>query len=444
MAIADFPVVLQPAIQQRFLQRMFWMGLTSTLGYRAAAVKIPFPNNIGETYTSSRASRLVPSLTALDPASNTGLDNGLTPVQWAVEQFTMTLNLWAQTMDLDIFSQHVGIAERFLLNAKNLGLLAQQILDRLAQKELFDAYMSGNTIVTATLGSNGPTIAVDDIRGFRTVLVNGVPTAVSSTNPLPVTVNGVASNIISFTVDGTNVSSAAIVGGISGTLTAAANILVANGTANNVVLANDAPTIVRVNDRARTGTLVQADYLTMIAIIDAVSVLRSNAIPAIGGYYNLYLNEKQINGLFRDSDFREWHRGLAGTSTDFSQGVINDLLGVRIIRTTEGKVQTSTVVTKGIQRAILCGEGALYEGDYAGTQNYVAQMGDLGRSDEIEVIDNVVFATRPPLDRLQNKVSQSFFVAVGWTCPTDALSTPSIIPTANNARYKRAVIIESA
>ena len=444
MAISQFPVALQPIIQQNFLQRLFWEGLQSNLGYRAVAETIVFPNNIGETFTSTKRSSLSPALDPLAPASNTGLDNGLTPVQWAVEQFTLSLSVYANTMDLDIFQQHIGIVERFTVNAVALAEMARKQRDRLAYRAIMDAYMSGNTTVTTTLGSPGTTLAVDDIRGFRNVIVGGIQTAVGVSNTLAITVNGVAAVVIGATADVTNVSSVAAFGGISGTLTTQANVSVANGTAGNIVASFDRPTVLRANDRTKTASLVATDYLTMNVIIDAVSELRSNNVPTINGAYNLYLNEKQINGLFRDADFRQWHQGLASGNVDYSKGVVNDLLGVRIIRTTEGNVQVTSGVPRGVQRAVLCGAGALYEADYAGTMAYVRSLGEVEDDANIDVVDGVVFVTREPLDRLKHRITQSYFFATGFVAPTDVLTTSALIPTASAARYKRAVVIESA
>ena len=58
--------------------------------------------------------------------------------------------------------------------------------------------------------------------------------------------------------------------------------------------------------------------------------------------------------------------------------------------------------------------------------------------------NGVVFVTREPLDRLQQVVSQSWNMMIGFACPTDALASTSIIPTATNSYFKRAIIIESA
>jgi hypothetical protein len=101
-----------------------------------------------------------------------------------VEQFTLTLNHYAATMDLNMVTSRVGIASLFLQNAYVNGEQAARSLDDLARNALFSAYFGGNTRVRVTIGGAGPTISVDDIRGFQMAFVNGVQQAVSVANPL--------------------------------------------------------------------------------------------------------------------------------------------------------------------------------------------------------------------------------------------------------------------
>jgi hypothetical protein len=43
---------------------------------------------------------------------------------------------------------------------------------------------------------------------------------------------------------------------------------------------------------------------------------------------------------------------------------------------------------------------------------------------------------------LQQIIAQSWYWIGGFTVPTDVTTNPTIIPTATNSAYKRAVIIE--
>jgi len=200
MGIQNFPLALQPVIQQGFLEREFQQALNSRLGYRACADREMFAVGIGETLTKTRAG-LKPSVTTpLAPATNTNLDNGLTPQSFSVEQYTITLNSYAATTDLNMVTSRVGIASQFLLNAAINGEQAARSLDELARNALFAAYFGGNTRLRSSLTVAGPELPVDDVRGFQTVFVNGVQTSVGAAADLTVTVGSNAYTLVGVSV----------------------------------------------------------------------------------------------------------------------------------------------------------------------------------------------------------------------------------------------------
>jgi hypothetical protein len=208
MGIQNFPASLQPIIQLGFLEREFQQALRSRLGYRDCADREEISVGIGETLTKTRAG-LKPSVTTpLVPSTNTNFDNGLTPTTWGVEQYVITINHYAATTDLNMVTSRVGIASQFLQNAYTNGEQAARSLDELARNALFNSYFGGNSRVRTTLGSAGPSISVDDIRGFQTAFVNGVQQPVSGSNTLTVTVGSNAYTLVGATADGTNVSTA--------------------------------------------------------------------------------------------------------------------------------------------------------------------------------------------------------------------------------------------
>ena len=435
MGIQNFPAALQPIIQQGYLERAFQDGLRSKLGFRAIADRETFAIGIGETLTKTRKGLKAPVTTPMDPSTNTNLDNGLTPSGWTVEQYTMALNMYGDTMDLNMVTSKVGIASQFQANAQTNGVQAMQSLDRMARNALFGQYLGGNTRVTATLGAPGTTVAVDDIRGFRYVFVNGVLTPVSATNTLTVVIGSSSYTCTGATADGSNTSTAP--NGISGTLTLSANVSVANGTAGNAVVAATAPSVVRAGGRATTLALAAGDTLKMQNVLSAVAGLRSNNVPTVDGVYPCYLSDRQLLGLFSDDDFKLLYRGAYGSDA-YRDGQIIDLLGVRFVPTNEAPLQTSLGAGQ-IHRAILCGAGALVEGSYAAI-GYEA----IENEDSLKVmVDDVCMITREPLDRLQQIIAQSWYWIGGYAVPTDLTANTNIIPTASNSYYKRAVVIES-
>ncbi|GAC1584286.1 MAG: hypothetical protein NVS3B5_18930 [Sphingomicrobium sp.] len=443
MAIANFPAALQPIIQTGYLERRFQQALRSVRRYRLVAEQEPFAVRIGESLTKTRAGLLgavTQPMTAAQATNPTGasmLDNGLTPDTYAMEQYQITIARYAKTMNLDLVGDQVGLANQFVQNAVALGENAARSLDDIARNALFSAYLGGNTRVRVTLGAAGPTISVDDIRGFQTTAVNGVQQTVSATYPMNVTVGSNVYSLTSATPDGTNVTTAPG-GGISGTLTFGSSVTVADGTAGNAVVAATAPSIIRPAGRATSAALQASDVLTMANLLDAKAKLELNAVPKIDGFYHLYLDPVSSRQLFADSDFKLLFQGATAEQAEYRAGEItNSFLGLRFLPTTEALVQAHPSIAGAvIRRPIICGQGALIEGNFAG--NMVAPSALA----ETMMVDGIAMVTREPLDRLQQEIAQSWIWIGGFCAPTDLTTTPSSVSTATNAAFKRSVVLE--
>lgn len=449
MPIADFPAALQPIIQQGFLARRFQTGLKSTLGFRAIADRVTFPGRIGQTITETRRGLKAPVETPTAVSANSGLDNGMTPTSWTVEQYSMGIDQYNDTLDLNMVSEGVGIASQFLANAEVNGTQAVQSLDRIARNTLFfgntggnildvGGYLGGNTSVSTALTADASTLHVDDIRGFvNGVTTTGVVQPVSNANPMIVYVGGVPCQMIGVTADGviSNISTAPR--GMSGTLHFSANVAEANGASGVAVVAFSAPSVIRPNGRLTTGALTATDTLSFKAVQGAVTKLRRNAVPTIDGLYNCTLADEQLQGLFDDTQFQNMFRG-AYQSREFRQGEVFELMGVRFIPTTESPQQTLN--GNAIHRAMVVGKGALVEGDYADTgySDLPEAVADLK-----EMHDGICMVTRAPLDRLGQTIAQSWYWIGGFALPTDVTANPMIIPTATNSALKRGIVIES-
>ena len=456
MPIQNFPSQLQPIIQQGFLAREFQDGLQSRLSFRSVADREVFPNRIGETVTKTRKGLKSPVTTPMMPSVNTNFDNGMTPSSWSVEQYTLTINQYGDTIDLNMVTEGVGIASQFLANARTNGVQAMQSLDRIARNTLFGGapggvggYLGGNTRVNTALAAAAKTIFVDDIRGFQNVMNSyGQVVPVASTSGMTVTVGSNSYTLVSSTADAVNVSTAP--NGNSGSLTFSTNISMSDGALAQPVVAATAPLVLRPNGRlstaalvAPTGTYGSASYvpgdtLGIQTVLSAVAALRMNNVPTVDGCFHCYLDDQQMLGLFRDGDFKYLYRGAYGTET-YQAGSIVELLGVRFIPTTEAPQQVS-LGAGAIHRAIVCGKGALVEGDYADAGH--RDIPDVEKS-LMEQVDSVVMVTREPLDRLKQIIAQSWYWIGGYALPTDATASTTIIPTATNSYLKRGVVIES-
>jgi hypothetical protein len=437
MGIQNFPAALQPIIQQGFLEREFEQALVSRLGYRACADREDIAVGIGETLTKTRAG-LRPTVTVpLSPATNTNLDNGLTPGNWGVEQYTITINHYAATADLNMVTSRVGIASQFLQNAYTNGEQAARSLDELARNALFSAYFGGNTRVRTTLTSAGVAVAVDDIRGFQFAFVNGVQQSISASAPLTVTIGSNVYTTVSAAADTSNVSTTW--GGMSGVLTLSGSVSVSDGTAGNTILSATASSIMRPSGRGNVSQLIATDTLTMSCLLDSVARLRVNAVPEIDGAYNCYLDPVSARQLFSDPDFKQLFQGATSANQVFRKGMTNDFLGLRFMPTTEVFVQPHPLLANVmIRRPIICGQGALIEGDFAGMA-----ADDVAPSDSIvTMVNGVAMVTREPIDRLQQIIAQSWYWMGGYCAPSDTTTNPTTVPTSTNASYKRAVMVE--
>jgi hypothetical protein len=185
--------------------------------------------------------------------------------------------------------------------------------------------------------------------------------------------------------------------------------------------------------------LQATDTMTMSLLLDAVAVLRKNAAPDIAGAYSCYLDPVSARQLFADPDFKQLFQGATSASQVFRKGMVNDFLGLRFMPTTEAFVQAHpSIAGLNVRRPIICGQGALVEGDFEG-------MGEEDAGDPlafVSQVDGIMHVTRAPMDRLQQIIAQSWYWIGGFCAPSDTTATTSIVPTATSAAFKRAVMLE--
>ena len=143
--------------------------------------------------------------------------------------------------------------------------------------------------------------------------------------------------------------------------------------------------------------------------------------------------------LFADPDFKQLFQGATSANQVFRKGMTNDFLGLRFVPTNETFVQAHpSLANLMVRRPIICGAGALVEGDYAGLA-----ASDVAPADSIvTVVNGVAMVTREAIDRLQQIIAQSWYWIGGFCAPSDTTTNPTTVPTATNAAFKRAVIVE--
>lgn len=448
------PANLAAMIQQGMLEREFEEGLDSVLAYRREALQETVPSRIGETLTRTRTGRKNPVTTNLNPASDSGLDNGLTASDATLEQYQFSMLEYADTVDIDLMSDEVAIANNVIRAARNNGVQAAQSLERIARKKLFSAYLGGNTRVRTDLGASTTTTChVDDVRGFQTVLVNGVVTSVSASNTLTVQETSVSGGVTQsltvtgVTVDGTNKSE--VPDGISGVLTFNTATSPVNGDA---LVASNAPKVMRPYSHLTTAQLSGSDTFTLGIVQDAEAYLRDNGVPPMDdGTFHVILDNSTMRQLWSDQDFKVLYAGRDQSGT-YEKADVVSLLGLTFIPTTETYVQSASPsgestgaaqINVRVRRPIVIGAEHMIQGDFEGLEHWLARQGVEAIGD-VTVVNSVAHIFRPPLDRLQKFMSLTWDWIGDFAIPSDLTATTSIIPTASNALFKRAVSIETA
>jgi hypothetical protein len=452
----NVPAPISSAIQTGLLDRTFKQALTAELGFRDIATRMDFPGEIGQTLTFTKPGLMPAQTTPLSSRSNTDLTDGLTAVNYSLEQYVVGIDSYANTMQLQLASASMAIDSLFLQNAYALGENAKRSLDLLAYNTLMDSYLGYNTRVIVTLGSPNASIAVDDVRGFFETVSNasGQVIATSASNPLTVLVNGTSytlntvvadgvrptlpSRFNNLTFSGTSSNSSTTPGGYSGTLTFTAAVSTTNGTAGNTVVASIAPTIIRGGTATNASKLVSGNILTMQMIRTAMNQMRANAVR---GSLTAYIDDYAYGTLMQDTEFRQYLQ-TRDQSREFRDGYYGRVMGVDFVRSNNMFIDTNTLTGgQTIHRSIIVGDGALLEADFT-ARAYANAV-----QEEVSLIsqsDNIAHITRPPINVLGDVVTQTWAAYLGFVCPTDVTTNPTTnVLTATNACRKRAIVLES-
>lgn len=414
---SQLPAGIQAMVQNGILVKVFEDALQPDLLYPALATQKPWMANMGDTQIFTRPGLLAPVTTAI-----TGSDPS--PQTYGLEQYSMTMDQYGNAVDTNMLYSHVALASKFAQDIQNLGINAGQSLNRIARSRLYGAYGGGTTWVVTAQGSASTTCVVQDATGFSKVLVNGVPTAVSGTNPLTVTVAGVA-NTVTAVNTGTN------------TLTLGTAVTQAVGA---TVVAANAPYSLRVGGGASRYNLTGSNTATAAIFRSAVARLRKMNVPTINGAYPAHIDPDTEQQLFGDADFKQAYQGRADSAVfrDMSLGVF---LGIDWVRNVEAPTTTDggSSANLTVHRPIVMGADALLSGPMEGMENLLTGTGvdqvpyiqTIGPADGVQV----QLIVRPPQDRLQQVISSAWSYVGDFAAPSDST-------TGDAALYKRAVVIE--
>lgn len=456
------PPEIQDLNQQGAIERAFHDALVPNLAYRSEAMAEEWPANTGVQIFQTRPGLITPKVQPLQPGTDPQ------PSQVIYEQWSATLQQFADAVDTHMPTAITSNANLFLRNIHQLGIGAGMSINRIARNNLFQAYLSGNSVSTLANLTTDTQIQVSSVNGFTSVLQNGTraqPQPVSPATPLQITI-GTGAGAVSANVVGYALNNPADPNS-PGTLYLAAQIGTAFA-ARTAVVSSAAVTIVRSGGGATIDAIGAADTLLLQDCINAVAVLRNAYVmPHEDGFYHAHISPLANAQVFADPVFQRLNTALP-EGVFYSQGFIGHMSGVMFFMNQEAPNQfntgartftgpnaaqyspdigSETTNDNGINigRVIITGKGALYE-RYLDESQYVTEAGTVGKIGTFDVVNNGIsilterirLVLRAPIDRLQQIVSSAWSITTAFPVPSDALS-PS-----GPQLYKRAVVLEHA
>lgn len=419
---STLPPAIQAMMQDGLLDRMFKESLLPELLFPQVADVESWQGGLGDTRIMTRNGLMEP-----DPTPITGSDP--TTGSYDIEQWVVTMDQYGKAIDTNMLQSRMTLASKYLNDVSRLGIHAGQTLNRLSRNKLYSAYAGGRTWATAA-GTSDTSIEVASTDGFTHVLVGGVPTAVSASNPLPVTIDGAAN-----TVTGVNTSTRVLTLG-----TARADVV------GDAVISSQAPYSVQVGASTDTAfDLAAGDLIKFSHFRAAVARLRRMNVPTVeGGNYVAHIDPITESQLFDDTEFQALYRGRAESQTyrNLSIGTFGGLVWVR-----NNEVPALTDADAGhgdlsvtVHRPLVVGAGALVAAPFEDQAGLLRETG-VADVPEIQTINvapgaDVVRIVRPPQDRLQQVISTSWAWTGDYGVPSDSLAN------GDPAMFKRAVVLE--
>jgi len=462
----DFSVILQSPevrqiVQENILERAFHDALFPRLMFRAEASPVPWPAGIGDTQIFSAPGLIPVDARPLTPGTDPD------PVTYPMEQWTAQLQQYAGTVDTHMPTSMLAIINLFLRNAHQLGMQAAQTLNRVVRNRMYAAALSGWTVADGAQSAvtvlrvkrlNGLTRARNpSITGASLVRFD----AVSSSNPLSVTIrdtapSDVTRNVIGFTPD--------VPGDEFGPGTITLDVAVTVDD-RAFVYSEDATQIIRVGGGNKVDDVGSADLPTLSDIRSAVSGFWQQNVPEHpDGRFHCQLDPVSQGKVFADSEFQRLLTALPDHYM-YRQFALGELLNTVFYRNSECPVAETVVggltaqydqrdpfvgelyntgVATGtkIHRMLFTAQGGIME-YYSDLQALITEAGITGSVADPRIVNNgieifserIQMLIRAPLNRLQDQVATSWKFIGDWPVRTDAA-------VGSRARFKRFITIE--
>jgi hypothetical protein len=459
--VLGVPPQILNLVQQGLLERSFHDGLFPALMYRGEAQEEQWEANTGTEIFMSRPGLLPPVTRAIAA----GVDP--TPQTVAYEQWAARLSRYAGTIDTHVPTSVVSNADQFLRNIHQLGLQAGQSLNRIPRNEIFSAYLSGQTNLTAATTAIATSISVASLNGFTDVILQGAvgvrPVPVSSSAPKRITIDPSTAAIVRNVVQAIPDDPDDPKGPGQLVLDAAVGAIVATRA---TVLAVDAPTVIRAGGGDSVDSIGSSDIFTLQDAINVTNRLRKNSVPPHeDGYYHAHINTDANSQVFEDPAFQRLNTALPD-HVYYQEAFIGTIAGIAFFLNNEspelgnaGDVTNTSALARyssdigaetvnnagvAIGRILVTGRGAIYE-KWLDEKAYVTEAGITGKTGEFQIVNSGIevmterirLILRAPINRLQDMVAASWSITTSFPVPSD-------ITSGGPQRYKRAMIIEHA
>lgn len=473
---AGVPVSLGNLIQQNALMRVAKDALRPEARYRADAGREELPPGTGTSLNFTRLGLLDVDLKAAETLGAT--DRG----SYEVERYTASPVAFAKSIDIsamDAYVQTVGKKPEQAVT--RLSEWAGRTSSRMARGKLFSGAFSSHAVVRSTHNIGAQILDVDSLSGFRFQYVNGLPVAVSASNPIKITIRA-ATDITNLTVTGVTPRDANYPDG-PGTLTLNTTLAAAVAAGSYVFVQRNAsvplqaPFIVRATNRASTESILATDLPVYTDVLKMRQRLVDRGVRPhrSTGTFHLHVDATFREKITQDSAYRTAFQG-AGLSPVFGAGSFfsgaegitilenNDSPGLGKGREVSWKSHGSSVQMEdiglplvnssgvAIRRAIMTGEDVLTESfiDHrkvlqAGGAKIIAELGDMavydiaGRPFLAGNLDGWVMMIRPPMDERSMVCSVTAVNYFDFVLPSDVFS----VANANDQTpFKRAVGLE--
>lgn len=457
MAIGDLtslPDPLQNAIQQNTLARQFLDALKTKRAYTMMAEEMPIDSHIGATLTLNQMSEMAVDLSLNDPSEMDDIDNGMEDDDVYNEQYGFTLGKLARTTTINLLEQKAHIVDYALNKIARQGRQALRIREGRTRVELTQKYHGGSTVVTGLVSDGSTACTVDNVIGFQQIFSpNNKMENVSDSNGfrLPVIDRNdqtITLMVTGVDVDTTNVSSAAAVGGKSGTLHYVA-LTGDKPVVGHVLVSSFASPKIRPNGKASTQAMNLSDVMTMAMVRSGKTILANQGVdPDDRGFYTMVCTDSTIEQLCSDPEFLIAFQG-AQKAPELLYGKIVRFAGVEFVSTTEAPIQApsgtgAAQVKVNVARPILLGKRAVLRGRWKGLAEWVEERQRARNTiHDMQMLDGIAWSFRSPVDRLGERCNSSYQMIEDHCAPSDA-QTAGAPQTAGQHYFKRAVQYEHA